>query len=372
MINEQPDAESKEDSKMPGKRNFIGKGFKTIEFVSRLVLAVVVRFWRLCTTGLLIIVLLFCVHGGVLAFTFLVLGILGLIYHAQDMLLYHPDVPPESRLYVILPSAFQLPFENHSVRAQDGTHINLVFVKQAKPGCPTLLYFHGNAGNIGHRMHNVLGLYTACGFNVLLVEYHGYGRSEGSPSENGLYLDAEAAMDFLLHRSDLDLRQIFVFGRSLGGAVAVYLAASPLYAQHICGVVLENTFTSIPSMGQHIFRTQLIKYIPHWCYKNLFPSQHRIAKVQQPTLFVCGMKDELVPPVMMQTLYASSGSQMKRFEAFPGGTHNETWMSPGYYEAFISFLLQVLHAQGKSPVAPVTSLGSSRSVSLDLRGYSAV
>ena len=84
----------------------------------------------------------------------------------------------------------------------------------------------------------------------------------------GLYLDAEAAMDFLLHRSDLDQQQIFVFGRSLGGAVAIYLASSPLYSQHICAVILENTFTSIPCMGQHIFRMKFISYIPHWCYKN--------------------------------------------------------------------------------------------------------
>ena len=76
-------------------------------------------------------------------------------------------------------------------------------------------------------------------------------------------------MDFLLHRSDLDQRQIFVFGRSLGGAVAVYLASSPLYAQHVCAMIIENTFTSIPTMGQHIFRTNLLSYIPHWCYKNL-------------------------------------------------------------------------------------------------------
>ena len=75
----------------------------------------------------------------------------GLMYHAQDMLLYHPEVPPESRLYVILPSAFHLPFENHTIKARDGTKINVVLVKQAKPGAPTLLYFHGNAGNIGHR-----------------------------------------------------------------------------------------------------------------------------------------------------------------------------------------------------------------------------
>ena len=84
------------------------------------------------------------------------------MYHAQDMLLYHPEVPPESRLYVILPSAFHLPFENHTIQARDGTKINIVLVKQPKPGAPTLLYFHGNAGNIGHRfgLSCILSLYS--------------------------------------------------------------------------------------------------------------------------------------------------------------------------------------------------------------------
>ncbi|KAK7091462.1 protein ABHD13-like [Littorina saxatilis] len=369
MINDQTVPLIEEtDQTMPGRRSFVGKGLATIELVSRIVLAVVVRFWRLCTTGLLIIILLFCIHGGILAFTFLVLGILGLMYNAQDMLLYHPEVPPESRLYVILPSAFHLPFENHTTQARDGTKINIVLVKQPKPGAPTILYFHGNAGNIGHRMHNVLGLHTACGFNVLLVEYRGYGRSEGSPSEGGFYLDAEAAMDFLLHRSDLDTRQIFVFGRSLGGAVAIYLASSPLYAQHIRAVIVENTFTSIPAMGQHIFRTHLLSYIPSWCYKNLFPSLSRIPKVQQPTLFMCGKKDELVPPVMMQSMYSNSGSDKKKIEAFPGGTHNETWTCPGYYEAIISFMVQVLKEPRRSLELPSDDSSENSSV-VDLRGY---
>lgn len=356
MIDDQEDPLLRESKpKMASRRTFLGKSFASIDLFGRVVLAVVFKFWKLCTTGLLVIVLLLTIHGGALAFTFLVFGILGLAYHAQDMLLYHPDVPPESRLYVIQPSAFHLPFENHTIQTGDGTKINVVLVKQQKLLAPTILYFHGNAGNIGHRMHNVLGLYTACGFNILLVEYRGYGRSEGTPSESGLYLDAQAAMDFLLHRSDLDHRQIFVFGRSLGGAVAISLAVSPLYAQHVCGLILENTFTSIPSMAQHIFHVKLLRYIPYWCYKNVYPSQSRICKLQQPALFLCGKRDELVPPVMMQTLFSNCGSELKRIEVFPNGTHNETWMSPGYYEVIISFIGQVLRSREKdSGTSPIT------------------
>ena len=89
---------------------------------------------------------------------------------------------------------------------------------------PTVLYLHGNAGNIGHRLVNVQGLYNSIGCNVALVEYRGYGRSEGTPSEEGLCMDAQAALDFLLTRSDINTEKILVFGRSLGGAVAIDLA----------------------------------------------------------------------------------------------------------------------------------------------------
>ena len=89
---------------------------------------------------------------------------------------------------------------------------------------PTVLYLHGNAGNIGHRLVNVQGLYNSIGCNVALLEYRGYGRSEGTPSEEGICMDAQAALDFLLTRSDINTEKILVFGRSLGGAVAIDLA----------------------------------------------------------------------------------------------------------------------------------------------------
>ena len=130
---------------------------------------------------------------------------------------------------------------------------------------------------------------------------------------SGLYLDAEAAMDFVLHRSDLDQRQIYLFGRSLGGAVAIFLASSPLYAQHICAMIVENTFTSIPAMGQHIFRTSLLSYIPHWCFKNLvsgrdvivthFYQQYTAIKVK--LAFCCCMFSESLFAVPIWCLFGA-------------------------------------------------------------------
>ena len=103
----------------------------------------------------------------------------------------------------------------------------MFFVKQVTEALtassPTVLYFHGNAGNIGHRLMNVKGFVQMLGCNVCLLEYRGYGHSDGTPSEDGLYMDAQAALDYLVGRPDVDQRKIIVFGRSLGKCIITYV-----------------------------------------------------------------------------------------------------------------------------------------------------
>lgn len=96
------------------------------------------------------------------------------------------------------------------------SRLHMFFVKSEAPESPTILYMHGNAGNIGHRLMNVKGFVQLLGCNVALLEYRGYGHSDGSPSEEGLYFDAQAALDYLITRPDVDPRKIIAFGRSLG------------------------------------------------------------------------------------------------------------------------------------------------------------
>lgn len=321
--------------------NKMGKGFRTIELISRVVIAVISRFWKLCMSTALMLLLIFWFNGGALTLTLLIFSVLGIFFNAQDMLLYYPDQPPQSRLYVEMPSLYNLPFENHFVKTADGIKINLVFIKHKNSNAPTVIYFHGNAGNIGHRLTNAHGLYTSCGLNILLVEYRGYGKSEGSPYESGLYLDAETALDFILRRNDVDQRNIFIFGRSLGGAVAIHLASQSYYAKFIAGVIVENTFTSLPDIGRNIFNIAFIKYIPEFCFKSQYPSKDRIQKIKLPTLFLSGLSDQLIPPKMMKTLHNVSGSTFKKLVKFENGTHNETWMCPHYYEAILVFIKEV-------------------------------
>ena len=142
------------------------------------------------------------------------------MYHSTDRFLYHPDQPATARVYVPSPSICGLTFENVYIKSKDQVRLHVFFVKQTTDALtaasPTVLYLHGNAGNIGHRLMNVKGLVQLLGCNVCLLEYRGYGHSDGTPSEEGLYLDAQAALDFLVGRPDVDPNKIIVFGRSLG------------------------------------------------------------------------------------------------------------------------------------------------------------
>lgn len=164
-----------------------------------------------------------------------------------------------------------LPYESINIRSTDGVILHAFLIRHnGDKGrfVPTIVYFHGNAGNMGHRLQNAAGMFHTLQCNLLMVDYRGYGLSTGAPLERGLYNDARASIDYLFTRHDLDLNQIVLFGRSLGGAVAIDVGADPEYYQKLMCVVLENTFTSIPEMAVSIIH-QSIRYFPQFMFKNL-------------------------------------------------------------------------------------------------------
>lgn len=132
---------------------------------------------------------------------------------------------------------YGLPYENVQVRASDGTLLNMFFIYQPPERIyqsPTIVFFHGNAGNMGHRLPNTVELYHNLHCNILLVEYRGYGLSEGAPTEDGLYMDARASIDYLYSRNDINYAEIIVFGRSLGkDTICSLIIYSMLYLMHV-------------------------------------------------------------------------------------------------------------------------------------------
>ncbi|XP_007891662.1 protein ABHD13 isoform X1 [Callorhinchus milii] len=317
------------------------KTWKSWTFARRWVITLVSWSWSLCRISLLALILTFHLYGGFLLLFLILASVAGILYKFQDVLLYFPEQPPSSRLYIPLPTG--IPYENLFIKTKDGIRLNLILLRYTgdnAPYAPTIIYFHGNAGNIGHRIQNALLMMVNLKVNLLLVDYRGYGRSEGEPSEQGLYLDSEAVLDYVMTRPDLDKTKVILFGRSLGGAVAVHLASE--IPHRIFAIMVENTFLSIPHMASTLFSFFPMRYLPLWCYKNKFLSYSKILQCRMPSLFISGLSDQLIPPVMMKQLYELSTSRTKRLAIFPDGTHNDTWQCQGYFAALEQFIKELL------------------------------
>ncbi|OQR76993.1 abhydrolase domain-containing protein 13-like [Tropilaelaps mercedesae] len=301
---------------------------------------------RRCGPTLLIAFIVYLYVNGILALGVLLVSSMRALYNICDQLLYHPEQPETSRTHVGLPSTMNLPYEEVTLKTSDGVRLHSFLIKQEDnfESAPTILYLHGNAGNIGHRLAHAQGLFHTSKVNILLLEYRGYGRSEGTPSESGLYRDALAGMDFLLNHPGIDKRYIILFGRSLGGAVAVYVASHQKYSSQLAAVILENTFTSIPSLAKVIVPYKAIRYVPRIFYKSVFPSEDRISRICCPVLFVSGLADTLIPPSMMRKLHTKCPANFKRLVTFESGGHNQTWQCRDYFEICRDFVEEVKSA----------------------------
>ena len=184
-------------------------------------------------------------------------------------------------------------------------------------------------------MPNYKELVQRCKANVFAVEYRGYGDSEGEPSERGLTLDGVAAWKYLLTRSDvIDTSNIVIFGRSLGGAVAIHLASilqneSKKSDEEIrpSALLLENTFTSVQEMAVQLFPLlRATSCIMDRLLENKWQNIDRIENVNCPILFLSGAKDNIVPPSHMKRLYelaSSNSSNNVKMKIFPNSGHND-------------------------------------------------
>lgn len=228
------------------------------------------------------------------------------------------------------PGEWGLAFDEARFTAADGVELHGWFV----PGRSdtTLLLSHGNAGNISGLMRNLEEMHRYLGVNVLTFDYRGFGLSDGSASEDGTYLDAEAALAYLRSRDDVDQDRIVLFGRSLGGAVAVEMAARhDFYA-----VLLESPFTSIQAMARHHY-----PFLPGVgkLVKTRYDSMSKIKDVRSPLMVLHGDRDGTVPIAMGREIY-DAATVPKRFYTIDGADHNDTYVVGGraYYDTIAGFL----------------------------------
>jgi fermentation-respiration switch protein FrsA (DUF1100 family) len=239
--------------------------------------------------------------------------------------------------WMATPGQFGLEAEELCLNPEPGVQLHAWFFPRTPP-LATLLFCHGNAGNVSHRLENVYYLLET-GFQVLLFDYRGYGQSSGQPSEQGLYRDAAAAWSHLLERPGTAGAPRLIFGRSLGGAVAVELATRV----EADGLLIESTFTSIHTLARLMFPLPL----PDLPVK--YDSLSKIAQIGMPLLAIHGQEDELIPFADGRALF-DAALDPKVWYPIPGAGHNDTYLvgGEGYFRRLAAFA-SGLNAWAKQP-----------------------
>ncbi|KAK9322998.1 Alpha/Beta hydrolase protein [Lipomyces orientalis] len=260
-----------------------------------------------------------------------------ILYFAQSALIYPSSFPAGSRTDVPTPDRYNIPFEDVTLETEDGEKIKLFVMKQTDPELrndgQTVIICCANAGNMGHRLPIASAFYKILQYNVVLFSYRGYGLSTGKPSEAGIKVDSETVFEYIKKEKELQDTDIILYGQSLGGAVAIYLAEK--HEDEVAGLIIENTFRSIPSLIPSVL--PIAQYFTFLCHQ-IWPSEQRLLKIKTlPILFLSGEKDEIVPPVQMKVLYEICRSPHKVWRQFANATHNETYLKDGYWTSIIDF-----------------------------------
>jgi fermentation-respiration switch protein FrsA (DUF1100 family) len=251
------------------------------------------------------------------------LGIVALMYVSQSRQVYFPV-----STLVTTPAAHGMAYEDVFFETEDGLRLHAWMVPAPQPR-GVLLFFHGNAGNISHRIDSIR-IFRDLGLSVFILDYRGFGRSEGRPSEVGTYRDAMAAWRQLSEELGVPPGQIVVFGRSLGAAVAAWLAARESPA----AVILESPFTSAPDLG-----AELMPWLPvRWLLRFEYDTRAAVADIRAPLLVIHSRDDEIVPFHHGRAVF-EAGAEPKEFAEIRGG-HNDGFLRslPQYEAALRAFL----------------------------------
>lgn len=228
------------------------------------------------------------------------------------------------------PMDIGLAYEDLYLLTSDGIKINGWFVPFSGART-TLLWFHGNAGNLSHRVDQLRHIHRQLKLNILMIDYREYGRSEGVVTEKGTYQDALTSYDYLLTRTDIDPKRIVIFGQSLGAAVAVELAMQ----RKVSGLILEAPFTSIKDMAR-----ATLPWLPIGpLLTTRYDSLSKISRIETPLLILHGDRDEIVPYSQGQRLFQAA-REPKTFYTIAGAGHNDTYVVGGepYFEAIAHFI----------------------------------
>jgi hypothetical protein len=264
---------------------------------------------------------------GVLAIAYLIACFYLLL--RQKYFIFKPPVAIRTT-----PAAFNLDYQDVwlPVATASGqiSQIHGWWVPAASLEAPVWLFLHGNGSTIGDEVKRAFWFHQL-GFSCLLIDYRGYGRSKGKfPTESSVYEDVEAAWKYLTHVQKIPPQRIFVYGHSLGGAIAIELASRNL---EIAGLAVEGSFTTMRSMVDHLYR-QFRIFPVDWLLHQQFKSLHKVRSLVMPVLFIHGTRDKMIPAYMSQTLFEAA-SEPKKLLLVPDAGHHDVGELGGeqYFQA---------------------------------------
>ena len=261
----------------------------------------------------------------VIAVAYIILA--GFLFIFQSRYVYYPD-----RVLLADPGSIGLDFETVRFETADGVKLSGWFIP-SDSAKGVILFCHGNAGNLSHRLESIQ-IFHRLGLDVFIFDYRGYGESEGKPTEHGTYEDAKAAWQYLIETRHVIPSQIIVFGRSLGGAIASWLAQS----QTPGGLILESTFTSLGDIAATLYPYLPVRLLLRFEYN----TAEYLGRVNCPVLIVHSHDDEIMPFDHGRQLF-DMASEPKRFLEI-SGTHNEGFLTSGrqYEEGLKMFISEYL------------------------------
>ena len=257
----------------------------------------------------------------VLFIAYLGLGII--LYYRQPSFLYYPI-----QEVTYTPDELGLDFEEVWFKTADGINLNGWYIPSKKSDL-TILFCHGNGGNIMHCLDSI-NFFHDLGLNCFIFDYRGYGSSSGTPSEEGTYLDADAAYKWLTKQKKIPTDDIIIFGRSLGGSIAAQLAGRV----KIKTLIIESTFTSYVDIGQKFYPYMPVRLFARFSYN----TSDYIRKVHCPVMIIHSRNDEIIPFEFGLELYEAANEPKKFAEIY--GSHNDSFLVSGeiYKKTWVDWL----------------------------------
>ena len=241
---------------------------------------------------------------------YVLLGVM--LFFMQERMVFLARLP--GRQLEATPRDAGFDYADVNFETADGISLHGWYVYARNPR-GTVLFLHGNAGNISHRLDSI-AIFHELGLDTFIIDYRGYGQSEGKPSEEGTYRDAEAAWQYLVTERGKDPERIIMFGRSIGGGVAAWLATRHKAA----ALIVESSFTSAVDMAAHLYPFMPVRLISRLQY----PVADYVARAECPVLIVHSRDDEIIPFAMGKALYEAAPAPKAFIEL--AGDHNNGFL----------------------------------------------